>query len=58
MRSIRQELKVTVKEKKITFGDVNVKFKVIDVEAPEEGRAEVEYVSGEVIPEPCLEEMW
>jgi len=44
--------------KKVTFGDVNVEFKVIDVEAPEEAGDEVEYVSGEVVPEPCLEEMW
>lgn len=29
------------KEKGVTFGDVNVEFKVIDVEAPEEAGDEV-----------------
>lgn len=48
----------TSKLKKVTFGDVNVEFKVIDVEAPKEAGDEVEYVSGEVVPEPCLKEMW
>lgn len=36
----------------MTFGNVNVEFKVIDVEAPEEAGDEVKYVSGEVTPEP------
>ena len=38
-----------------TFGDVDIAFQVVDVEAPEESRYEVECGAADVVPEPDLE---
>lgn len=42
----------------MTFGEINVAFPIVNVEAPEEARDEVEKDATNVVAEPCLEEPW
>jgi len=44
-------------EKGKTFGQINVKFPIVNVEAPHETRQEVEKDTTEVVAEPRLEEV-
>ncbi|KAL6952678.1 hypothetical protein U1Q18_042713 [Sarracenia purpurea var. burkii] len=44
--------------RKGTFGNINIVLQVINVEAPEETRAQVQEISSNVVSEPRLEEVW